>query len=161
MTSPAIFIVEDEALIAMELEGRLEQLDYRVCGHVGSGEEAVSKVADIHPDLVLMDINLAGAMNGIEAAEQIRQHYDIPVVFLSAFSHNDLLQQAAHAEPYGYLLKPFEERTLHATITMALHRHQKERERTELTRELQHILFQIRDLCGALPSQAVVRPPAV
>ncbi|NOT58277.1 MAG: response regulator [Deltaproteobacteria bacterium] len=151
MTPASIFIVEDEVLIAMELEERLRQLNYTVCGHVTQGEEACVKVEDLHPDLILMDISLAGAMNGIEAAERIRQAHDISVVFLSAFSDNDLLRKAAHVEPHGYLVKPFEERELHATITMALYRHQMERERAELTRKLQRAVDEIRELRALLP----------
>lgn len=151
MTPPTILIVENETLIAMELEDRLTQLGYTVCGCAGRGEEAVAKANKLYPALVLMDVSLAGTMNGIEAAEQIRQSRDIPIVFLSAFSDNDLLRQAAHAEPYGYLVKPFEERELHATITMALYRHQMERERAELTRKLQQALDEIRELRELLP----------
>jgi two-component system, response regulator PdtaR len=151
MIAPRIFIVEDESLIVMELEDRLTQLGYTVCGYTSRGEDAVTTAAELHPDLMLMDISLAGAMNGIEAAERIRQEHDIPIVFLSAFSDNDLLRKAAHTEPYGYLVKPFEERELHATITMALYRHQMERERAALTRQLQHALDEIRELRGLLP----------
>jgi DNA-binding NarL/FixJ family response regulator len=151
MTQPTILLVEDEALIAMELADRLTQLAYTVCRHVSTGEDAVRSVEELHPDLVLMDIKLAGKMNGLEAAELIRAKHDIPIVFLSAFSDNELLKQATRAEPYGYLVKPFEERELHSTITMALYRSRMERERAELTRQLQKALDEIHELRGLLP----------
>jgi DNA-binding response OmpR family regulator len=151
MMPTSILLVEDEALIAMELEDQLTDLSYAVCGHVTAGEDAVEKVEEVHPDLILMDINLAGKINGIEAAAQIRANHDIPIVFLSAFSDNELLAKASHTEPYGYLVKPFKARELHATITMALYRNQMERERAELTRQLQKALDEIRELRSLLP----------
>jgi len=149
--SPRILIVEDEALIAMELEDRLTQLGHTVCGRTISGEEAVSTIEELQPELVLMDVNLAGKMNGVEAASEIRKNHDIPIVFLSAFSDEELLQKAAHTEPYGYLVKPFEERELHSTITMALYKNQLDRERAELTQRLQQALNEIQELRSLLP----------
>jgi AmiR/NasT family two-component response regulator len=151
MTQPRILLVEDEALIAMELTDRLTYLAYLVCGHISAGEDVVRAVEELHPDLVLMDIKLAGRMDGIEAAELIRAQHDLPIVFLSAFSDDELLKQATRAEPYGYLVKPFEERELHSTITMALYRSRMERERAELTRQLQKALDEIHELRGLLP----------
>lgn len=151
MTDTKIFIVEDETLIAMELEDRLIHLGYTVCGHTSRGEDAVAKANELLPDLILMDIHLSGQMNGIEAAALIHERHDIPVVFLSAFADNELLGHAARTEPYGYLVKPFEERELHATITMALYRGRMERERAELTRKLQKALDEIHELRGLLP----------
>lgn len=151
MTDAKIFIVEDEVLIAMELEDRLSHLGYTVCGRTDRGEEAVVRVAELRPDLVLMDIHLRDKLNGVEAAAEIRRHYAIPVVFLSAFSDDELLGRAAGVEPYGYLLKPFEERELHTTMTMALYRGRRERERATLTRQLQTALDEIHELRGLLP----------
>jgi len=149
--SPRIFIVEDEALIAMELEDRLTQLGHAVCGRAISGEEAVRTIKELQPELVLMDVNLAGVMNGVEAALEIRKTYDIPIIFLSAFSDKELLEKAAHTEPYGYLVKPFEERELHSTIVMALYKNQLDRERAKLTRQLQQALNEIQELRSLLP----------
>ena len=122
-----IFIVEDEALIAMELQERLSNLGYVVCGIAARGEQAVRLVHETHPDLVLMDINLAGQMNGIEASARLHESSDVPVVFLTAFSDPELLRQATITMPFGYLVKPFDEQELHATIQVALYKHRFER----------------------------------
>jgi PAS domain S-box-containing protein len=119
-------IVEDEALIAMELKDRLELQDYSVCATVARGEDAVQCIADLHPDLTLMDINLAGEMNGIEAAGKMRDS-GIPVIYLTAYSSPEMVRQAAHTEPYGFLAKPFNETELRATVETALYKHGMER----------------------------------
>jgi two-component system, cell cycle sensor histidine kinase and response regulator CckA len=118
-----LFIVEDEAIVALDLESRLNKLGYRVAGHASSGEEAVSRLADVHPDLVLMDIHLQGEMDGIRAAELIRRKQDVPVIYLTAYGDEATISRAKVTEPYGFLVKPFEERELRATVEMALFRH--------------------------------------
>jgi len=123
-----ILVVEDEPLAAMELQDRLESLGYVVVGVVSSGEEAIQKTAVTHPDLVLMDIVLKGDVDGVETAEQIQSRFNIPVVYLTAHSDEGTLQRARITEPYGYILKPFRERELHATIKMAIHKHKMEEE---------------------------------
>ncbi|MDH4191581.1 MAG: diguanylate cyclase [Betaproteobacteria bacterium] len=127
MDTARIFVVEDEAMIALEIKDRLSVLGYDVCGSAARGEDAVQRIPALKPDLVLMDVNLAGPMTGITAAEQLGPLCDVPIVFLSAFSDSNLLAQAAHANPFGYLVKPYEERALHATIQMALAKHRVER----------------------------------
>jgi PAS domain S-box-containing protein len=122
-----VFIVEDEALIAMELQDRLSTLGYAVSGAASRGEEAVSAILAAAPDLVLMDVRLAGTLTGIETAALLRERTDVPVIFLSAYSDAELLREAGAVEPFGYLVKPFEERELHASIQMALYRHRMER----------------------------------
>ena len=126
MEQARIFVVEDEALIAMAIKDQLEQFGYAVCGTAARGESALGLIADREPDLVLMDINLACKMNGIEVAEKLHQSGDVPVVFLTAYSDSELLARAAITEPFGYLIKPFEERELHVTIEMALYKHSME-----------------------------------
>lgn len=121
-----ILVVEDDGIIADRLKTILAKLEYDVVGAVASGEEAVLKASENSPDLVLMDIYLAGDMNGIEAAEKIREKFDIPVVYLTAYSTDDLLKQARVTEPYGCLVKPVQDREIHATIEMALYRHELE-----------------------------------
>ncbi|MEK7727804.1 MAG: ATP-binding protein [candidate division KSB1 bacterium] len=123
-----IMIVEDEAIVAFDIQSRLLKLGYAVTEAFSTGEEALNKVADNSPDLILMDIMLAGAMNGIETAEQIRVRFDIPVIFLTAYADEKTLQAAKLTAPYGYVLKPFEERELHSSIEMGLYRHKLERE---------------------------------
>ena len=96
---------------------------------VASGEDAVRKAGENRPDLVLMDIMLKGEMNGTEAAEQIQDRFNIPVVYLTAYSDPTTLERAKVSEPFGYVLKPFEERELHLAIEMALYKHAAEDER--------------------------------
>lgn len=122
-----IYIVEDEALIAMDLSDRLRSLGYEVCGKAARGDRAIEEVPKLVPDLVLMDIQLGESMSGIETAAQIRGKVDVPVVFLSAFSDDALVQDAISAGAFGYLVKPFEERELHATLQAALAKHRTER----------------------------------
>jgi signal transduction histidine kinase/DNA-binding response OmpR family regulator len=123
MSKPSILVVEDEQIVARDIHARLERQGYQVAGVVASGEEAVAAAGGTTPDLVLMDIMLQGAMDGIAAAELIRERHGIPVVYLTAFADERTLQRAKISEPFGYLLKPFEERELHITIQMALYKH--------------------------------------
>ena len=126
-----ILVVEDERIIAMDLQNRLKRLGYAVPAVVSRGEDAISKAAEINPDLVLMDIVLQGALDGIEAAGQIHARLNIPVVYLTAYADEKTLQRAKITEPYGYLLKPFEERDLHTTIEIVLYKHKMEKELQE------------------------------
>lgn len=126
MSQPRIYIVEDEALIAMELSDRLTGLGYEVCGRAAHGEKALEELPSVRPSIVLMDIQLAGPLTGIETALRLRPQVDVPVVFLSAFSDARLISEAVAAGSFGYLVKPFEERELHATLQAALYKHQVE-----------------------------------
>jgi PAS domain S-box-containing protein len=123
---PQILIVEDEIVIAMEIESRLQGLGYAVAAAVFSGEEAILKAGEIRPDLVLMDIRLKGAIDGVQAAGQIRDRFGIPVIYLTAYADEDTLQRAKASEAFGYLLKPFGETELRITIEMALYKHEME-----------------------------------
>jgi signal transduction histidine kinase/DNA-binding NarL/FixJ family response regulator len=135
MTRPRILVVEDESIVALDLQSSLEHLGYEVVGTAGTGEDAVRIAERDTPDLVLMDIQLRGGMDGTAAADEIRRRFRIPVVYLTAYSDEATLQRAQVSEPYGYLLKPFAERDLHVTIQMALYRHGAQREHEELLRE--------------------------
>ncbi|MBX5462592.1 MAG: PAS domain-containing protein [Steroidobacteraceae bacterium] len=126
-----VFVVEDEALIAMELRDRLTDLGYVVMGTASRGEQALEAIPACAPDVVLMDVRLAGTLTGIETAARLRPHLDVPIIFLSAYSDAELLREAGEVLPFGYLVKPFEERELHATIQMALYKHRMERELRE------------------------------
>lgn len=126
MSKPRIYLVEDEALIAMELSDRLTDLGYAVCGRAAYGEKALEEIPVARPSIVLMDIQLAGKLTGIETALRLRLQIDVPVVFLSAFSDAPLIAEATGAGSLGYLVKPFEERELHATLQAALYKHQVE-----------------------------------
>ena len=120
LESQSVFIVEDEALIAMELRERLTQLGYQVCGVAAHGERALEQIPGSGAEIVLMDIHLAGRLNGIEVAALLRKQTDAAVVFLTAYPDAELLRQAGTVEPFGYLVKPFQMRELHATIQMAV-----------------------------------------
>jgi len=121
-------VVEDEGIIARDIERALKKRSYRVIGVVATGEEALLRVVDQRPDLVLMDIMLKGDIDGIETAQQLRDQFGVPVVYLTAYGDPTTLQRASATSPYGYLLKPFEERELYAAVESALERHQMERD---------------------------------
>ena len=146
-----ILVVEDETIIGMEILSRLEKLGYEVPLVVGSGQEAISKAAELQPDLVLMDITLNGTMDGVEAADEIKNQFAIPVIFLTADADSQTIQRARLTEPFGYLIKPFEERALHSSIEMALYKAQAEQERKNLIDELREALSKVRQLSGLLP----------
>lgn len=118
MTKRRILIVEDERIIAEDLRVTLESFGYEVIDIISSGEKAIKKAGETLPDLILMDIVLEGEMRGSEAAEIIHRKYNTPIIFLTAYADENTLQMAKASEPYGYLIKPFEERELQATIEM-------------------------------------------
>jgi diguanylate cyclase (GGDEF)-like protein/PAS domain S-box-containing protein len=122
-----ILIVEDEGLIARDIENMVKNAGYEVCGVIASGKEAVEQADKTQPDLILMDIILRGEMDGVEAAEKIRERYNIPVIYLTAHTDENTLQRAKLTEPLGYTLKPVEQKELLTVIEMALYKHQMER----------------------------------
>ncbi len=117
-----ILVVEDEAVTAIDIQNTLQKLGYDVPATVASGEEAIVKAKEEKPDLILMDIMLAGQMDGIEAAKQIRSRFNIPVVYLTAHSDDEILKRAKITEPFGYIVKPFGDRCLKTTVEMALYK---------------------------------------
>ncbi|MDP3430497.1 MAG: sigma-54 dependent transcriptional regulator, partial [Desulfomicrobium sp.] len=132
-----ILIVEDEMIVAEDLACKLGQLGYEISGTTRHGEDAIIQARELRPDLVLMDIQLAGTMNGIEAARIIGLEYDLPVVYLTAHSDRATLEQVKMTEPFGYLLKPFDDRVLGIHIEMALYKHQAERKLRQAHDELE------------------------
>ncbi|MHB8861201.1 MAG: PAS domain S-box protein [Pirellulaceae bacterium] len=124
MSKASILIVEDEAIIAADLAGRLRKLDYEIVGIVAEGEEAVATACRLCPQLVLMDIRLEGAMDGIEATEAIRRQHDLPVIYLTAHCDPATLERAGIDCPFGYIRKPFDERELALQVHLALSKHQ-------------------------------------
>jgi len=122
MTRPRILVVEDEAIVALDIRDQLARLGYVAVGHAIRGDQAVALAESLHPDLVLMDIQLSGPMDGIDAAQAIRTRLGIPVVFLTAFSEDETLERAKLVEPAGYVVKPFSERELHSVLEMALYK---------------------------------------
>ncbi|MBA3848811.1 MAG: hypothetical protein C0502_02300 [Opitutus sp.] len=121
----AIYLVEDEAVIALQLREILGQLGYHVCGHAMHGETALAQIPRLRPDLVLMDINLPGRLSGIETAARLRATSTAPVVFLSAYSDTATVADAVRTGPFGYVAKPVDEGELRATIEVALHKHRE------------------------------------
>lgn len=133
-------IVEDEIIVAKSIQERLDKLGYSVSTIVDSGEEAIKKAGETKPDLILMDIKLSGNIDGIAAAEQIRHRFDIPVVYLTAYGDSETLQRAKVTEPYGYILKPLEERELQSNIEIALYKHKMENKLKKSKEHLQNII---------------------
>lgn len=122
MAGEKILVVEDERIVARDIEKRLTKLGYNVVGSVASGEMAVEKATELRPDLILMDIQLKGHLDGIAAAEQIANTCEIPIIYLTAYADEDTLLRAKVTEPFGYIVKPFDERDLHVSIEIGLRR---------------------------------------
>jgi PAS domain S-box-containing protein len=146
MNHTTLLIVEDDGILAANLEDIVLHLGYAVLGPVATGEEAIAALDAHQADLVLMDIELAGTLNGIQTADIITRSRDIPIVFLTGFSQDPLLEQAKIAAPYGYLIKPVPERELTATLTMALHRHALDRQLKESRQALEQSEARYRNL---------------
>lgn len=138
-----VLIVEDESIVAKDIQNKLEDLDHDVVGIVSAGEKVVNAVRDLNPDLVLMDIRLEGEMDGIQASEELKQFFDLPVVFLSSYSNVNTLKRAKIAEPYGYLLKPYEDRELSVAIDLAIYKHSVERRVKDERRRFEEILISL------------------
>lgn len=121
-----ILVVEDEAIVARDLAERLEGLGYSVAGTAASGEEALEMAGATHPSLVFMDITIQGPMDGVETATEMASRMDVPIVFLTAHTDTGTMQRAKGASPYGYLIKPLDEREILGTVEMAISRHASE-----------------------------------
>ena len=134
-----ILIVEDEALVARELKSRLIQMGWEVAG-IAYGEEAVELARETRPDLLLSDIHLKGGANGIEVAQRICEEMDIPVVFLTAYSDAETVAKAKSVTPFGYIIKPVENREMQITIDMALYKFKIDKELKETQQLLQTAL---------------------
>ncbi len=122
-----ILIVEDEMISAMSIETMVTSLGYKVAGIVDTGEEVINRIREIKPDLILMDIILKGNMDGIETSEKLKEFYNVPVVYLTACTDELTFQRAKFTAPFGYIIKPFDERLLHITIEVALYKHEMEK----------------------------------
>ncbi|HEX7974060.1 MAG TPA: PAS domain S-box protein, partial [Anaerolineales bacterium] len=126
MTQTRILVVEDENIVALDIKRHLISLGYEVADLVDTGEQAILKAGELRPDLVLMDIKLKGAMDGIQAADEIRNGFGLPVIFLTAYADEHTLARARVTEAFGYILKPFEARELSTNIEMAIYKHKME-----------------------------------
>jgi PAS domain S-box-containing protein len=140
-----ILIVEDQAVVAADISDRLRQLGYEVVSVAATGHEAIAKAREFNPDLVLMDIILRGPLDGTAAAALIQKESDIPVVYLTAHADDATLKRAKITGPFGYVLKPFEEREIHTAIEIALYRQQMEARLKKAERLLAATLRSIAD----------------
>ncbi len=132
-----ILIVEDEAIIAMNIRNLLENLGYEICGLASSAEEAVKFAGEKHPDLILIDIILDGEIDGIDAVVEIKQTRNIPVIYMTAHSDEKTLSRAKATEPHGYILKPVNYNELRSTIDIVLHKYEMEEKLKSALKELE------------------------
>ncbi len=121
-----VLIVEDEVLIAAEIEMYLEELGFTVVGHTLSGDLAIDLISESNPDIVLLDISIKGSLNGIEVAQFIRKNHNIPFLFLTSHSDSVTLEKAKLTRPYGYVVKPFNKKDLNDNIQEALLTYERE-----------------------------------
>lgn len=154
--APTLLVVEDEAVVAMDIAGQLRDMGYRVCGCVDNGRDAIVRARADRPDLVLMDVVLRGDMDGIAAAATIGAELQIPILFLTAYSDDQTVDRAAGAMPYGYLTKPFQGRELRAVIEVALRKAEVERALRDKERWLSSVLQGVGDAVIALDADGLV-----
>ena len=128
MSKTRILVVEDESIVAKDIQRTLEKLGYEVPATASSAASAFEKLEEVEPDLVFLDVKLKGEQDGVHIAEHIKDRYDIPVIFLTSFVDQDTIDRAKVTEPYGYLVKPFNEGDLKTTVEMALFKFSKDRE---------------------------------
>ncbi len=124
MVGDRILIVEDEILVAREIESHLSEMEYEVVGIAIDPATVLQQIAETTPDLILMDINLHGEQHGITIAQEVRDRFQIPIIYITAYADSDTLERAKLTHPCGYVLKPFNERDLRVAIELALFRHQ-------------------------------------
>lgn len=145
MKNIGILIAEDELIVAEDTSDIVKEFGYDVLGIVATGEEIIQKTRELYPDLILMDIKLKGRIDGIMAAEQIQSELKIPIIFVSAFSNEKTLHMAKITEPYGFIIKPFRERELHAAIEISLYKSKIDKKLIENEQFLYTTLNSIRD----------------
>ena len=156
MTPKTILVVEDEGIVARDIQNCVVNLGHEAVGWACTGEEALEIAEKSRPDLVLMDIRLGGAMDGIAAAEEIRSRFEIPVVFLTAYADDETLERAKIAGPFGYVLKPFEESDLRLAIEMGVCRHEFDRSLKKSNEELAEEKGFLDALFNTIPSSVMV-----
>ena len=123
-----IMVVDDEAVIITQLEEYLTNMGYNVVGSASSGKEAIEMARQLRPDIILMDIVMPGGLDGIGAAEVINEEFNIPVIFLTAYADDKFINRAKNAEPYGYIVKPFQEKEIKAVIEIAIYKKEADKE---------------------------------
>ncbi len=155
MDKTTILIVEDNEIVFSAIEAGLKHLGYSVIANVASGEDAIIKAGEINPDLILMDIELKGRMDGIETARIIQSSFDIPVIFLTAFADEEKIERAKLIMPYGYILKPFRTRDLKVSIEMALHVAKIKKEHKQMQESLKQKSMHLERTLEQLKSQNI------
>ena len=135
--SVKILVIEDEYVLAVGLKEELKQFGYNVVSIIDSGEEAIQQIQELSPDIIILDIMLSGEIDGIDSAQKIQSNYDIPIIYLTAYANDDILERAKNTKPFGYLVKPVKREELHATIEMALYKHREDKKIRELNDLLQ------------------------
>ena len=146
-----ILVVEDDPNVSAVLTARLKSLDYHVCGTAVTGHEAISGVYRYRPDVVTMDILLKGDMNGIEAAAKIAEGSDVPIIFMTCLSDQQIFERAVATHPYGYIIKPYDIHELRSAIEIAVVKHNASKEREKLIAQLKSALNEVKTLSGLLP----------
>ncbi len=155
MVNERVMIVEDESIVAMGIKHKLEDLGYRVVGIVATGEAAVETALTTEPDIILMDIVLKGDMDGIEAAQKIHRQLDTPIIYITAYSDEEVLERARITEPYGYILKPFKKSEVNANIQMAIYKHECDKKKSETIKK--RVLADFYDfILTAMPTSSTV-----
>jgi PAS domain S-box-containing protein len=139
MLKKSILVVDDEAVVSLEISNLLQSWGYRVAGTVSTGDDAIKNVEESPPDLILMDINIKGAYDGIETAKRIRAVFNIPIIYLTAYADEAILRRVERTNPYGYILKPFHDSALYAAIKIALYNKMVERDH-EIQYQIQSVL---------------------
>ncbi|MBC8507808.1 MAG: response regulator [Anaerolineales bacterium] len=157
MSQKRILIVEDESIVALDIKKRLENMGYFVTGMVTKGEDAFAKASETEPDLVLMDIKLAGEIDGIRTAEHMREFFSLPIIFITAYSDDATLARAKITQPFGYIVKPIRDQDLHSNIEMSFYNHDMQLQLEENEQWLSAILNSIRDGVIATNDQLHVR----
>lgn len=131
MEKHRVIIVEDDEITSLNLNMSLQKHGYSVVAMCDNASQAKNKIATHNPDVIIIDISLQESNDGIELAKTIKDIYNIPFIYLTSYSDDDIIAQAKRTEPYGYIVKPFDPGSLHATIQMALFKYQQENERKE------------------------------
>lgn len=165
MTSARILVVEDENITAEDIGEGLKKMGYEVSAVVSTGEDAIKKAEELLPDLIIMDIRLKGKMDGIEAAEEIRRRFGIPVIYLTAYFDENTVERAKITEPSGYIIKgdssflnkPFDEGELHTAIEITLYKHKMELRLRKNQQQLYFILKNVSDAVISTDSRRLVR----
>jgi PAS domain S-box-containing protein/putative nucleotidyltransferase with HDIG domain len=156
MDKTNILVVEDSGIVLLDIQKTLNSLGYTVVATASSKEEAIRKVDETRPDLVLMDIRLGEGMGGIDAADHIREHFNIPVVFLTGYADDDTFQRAKITDPFGYILKPFDPKGLRTTIEIALHNHELKSKLRESERRYRTLVEAMNDGVGQVDAEGKV-----